>query len=74
MAKPKRSLVDFMRAKKRRDCPVCRLPDVLRAQLADARGKKVRRTDQLEWLAAEHGIKLTAAQFDTHHSGRHEVA
>lgn len=73
MAKPKRSLVDFVRAKKKRDCPICRLPAEIRQQLQDAREKKIRRSEQLEWLAVEYGIKLTAAQFDTHNSARHDL-
>lgn len=74
MAKTPRSLQAWARDKKRAGCPVCSLPADIREQLAAARKQRISRTEQLEWLAAEHGIQLSAAQFDTHNSARHEIA
>lgn len=70
--KPKRSLTDFVMAKKRANCPVCALPAAVRQQIAEARNKRIRRAEQLEWLRAEYGVKLSVADFEAHHSGRHE--
>lgn len=70
--KPKRSLVDFVLDQKRKDCRVCKLEAGLRAQLKEAAKRKIPRRVWLEWLALEHGIKLTGADFDAHYSGRHE--
>ena len=72
--KPVQSLAEYVMAKKRADCPICKLPDEIRAQRRGAVTKKIRRAEQIEWLAAEHGVKVTVAMFDSHHSGRHEVA
>jgi hypothetical protein len=69
---PKRSLVDFVMAKKRAGCLVCGLPAAVRTELASARTKKIKRSEQLEWLTAEYGLKLRPADFDAHYSGRHE--
>ena len=67
-----RSLVDFVMAKKRAACPVCALPEAIRADLVAARTRKIRRVEQIEWLAEEHGIKVKASDFDTHVSARHD--
>jgi len=74
MVKTKRSLVQFAKDQRRKGCPVCALPAAIRAELAQAREKHIPRSIQLGWLVAEHGIKLTAAQFDSHNSGRHDQA
>jgi hypothetical protein len=71
--KASRSLVDYTMDKKRAACPICSLPTDIRAQLLEARNRKIRIPEQIEWLAAEHGIKLARAHFDTHTSARHEV-
>lgn len=71
-AKPSRSLTEFMQAKRRDGCPVCALPPSVREQLKDASKRKITRADQIEWLAAECGVKLTRALFDSHANGRHE--
>jgi hypothetical protein len=60
--------------KKRANCPVCSLPADILEQLAGARTRKIHRQEQLTWLREEHGINLKAADFDAHHSGRHELA
>lgn len=68
----KRSLTDFMQAKRREGCAVCELPPEIRAQLRGASKRHIRRTDIIEWLASEYGMKITRAAFDSHQSGRHE--
>lgn len=69
-----RSLVQFVRDKKRVGCPVCTLPRTVREEIEAARSRKITRAEQIEWLAAEHGVTITRAQFDAHHSGRHDQA
>jgi hypothetical protein len=71
-AKAKRSLAEFMLAKRRAGCVVCALPVPVREQLANASKHKIKRAEQIEWLEAEFGLKLTRAQFDAHSNGRHE--
>lgn len=71
--KASRSLVDFTMDKKRKACAICQLPAKIKTELLEARTKKIRLAEQIEWLASEHGIKLARAQFDSHYSGRHEV-
>jgi len=71
--KTKLSAVEYQMAKKRAACGVCKLSDDLKEQLAEARTRKMRVPEQLEWLSVEHGIKLTRADFDRHHSARHEA-
>lgn len=68
-----RSLIDYTMAKKRAACVICSLPNEIKSQLREARNRKIRLPEQIEWLAEEQGIKLTRAQFDAHYSGRHEV-
>jgi hypothetical protein len=68
-----RSLIDYTMEKKRKACAVCSLPTDIRDQLREARTRKIRLPEQIEWLAEEHGIKLTRAHFDAHYSGRHET-
>ena len=67
-----RSLLDYALDKKRAACKFCSLPADVRAQLIEARNHKIRVPEQVEWLASEHGITMTRADFEAHHSGRHE--
>ena len=70
--RPALTLTEFVRAKKRAACPVCGLTEDVRSQLIEARTKKIKRAEQLEWLAVQHQIKLTGAELDCHYSGKHE--
>lgn len=67
-----RSLTQFVQDKKRADCPVCALNPDIRAEIQSARTKKIKRETVLEWLRAECGIAINSADFDRHHSARHE--
>lgn len=68
----KRSLTAFMQDKRREGCAICDLPPDIRAQMRGASKRHIRRSDIIEWLASEYGIKLTRSAFDSHQSGRHE--
>lgn len=70
--KQPRSLVEFVRAKKRAGCKVCALPEAIRVELTGARTKKIPRAEQIEWLATDHHITVTSAEFDAHYSGKHD--
>lgn len=75
MSKPKsepRSLVDFMRAKRRAACKVCQLPDDVREQLRTASDKDIKRRDVLEWLRTEVGSDITDAELTSHKAGHHD--
>lgn len=67
-----KTLVDFLRDKKREDCPVCKLSDGIRDQLAAARGKKITRKNQLEWLRDVVSAEITNRDLDGHYQGRHD--
>lgn len=66
------SAAEYQMAKKRAACGVCKLSDDLKEQLVLARTRKMRVPEQLDWLREQYGIKLTRADFERHHSGRHE--
>lgn len=77
MSKPNKealSLEDFMKAKRRAECVVCQLPAEVLDQLALARDKHIRRSDQVAWLNGEVGVKITSSDLDKHYSGRHNSA
>lgn len=67
---PTRSLVEFVKDKKRKACAVCSLPAEVRTQLATAREKKITRADVLEWLKSE-GIAIKAEDLAAHTNGHH---
>lgn len=73
MSKAKQTvpLADFMRAKKRAACKVCRLPADVLDQLLAARTAKIRRPDMLEWLRTEVGADITDVELTAHYSARH---
>lgn len=68
-----RSLVRFMRDKRREGCPVCALDPAVRQQLAEASTRKIPRAVQLEWLHAEVRTKVTADDLSQHVNGRHDA-
>lgn len=80
MAKPspkvktRRSLVQFVRDKKREGCPICALPAEVIDQIKTAVTRKISRAEQIEWLATEYQVTVTKGQFETHVSARHEQA
>ena len=65
-------LMDFMRAKRREACPVCKLPAEVRAQLDTASDKGIKRKDVLEWLRTIVGVPITDAELTAHRTGRHD--
>jgi hypothetical protein len=69
---PVKSLVEFMQDKRRADCPVCKLPEDVRKQLATAAEKGIRRKDVLEWLRAVIGVQITDVELTAHRNGRHD--
>lgn len=68
-----RSLLEFMRDKRKATCQLCALPDAVRAELNAAREKKIPREVQKEWLKAECGISVTSQEMDFHRLGRHDI-
>ena len=69
---PVLGLMDFMRAKRRQSCPVCKLPADVREQLATASDKGIKRKDVLEWLRTIVGAPITDAELTAHRTGRHD--
>jgi hypothetical protein len=62
-----------VRDQKRKACPVCALPDVVRQQLAAASDKGIKIALQVEWLRSEHQAKVTPSDLTTHRAGRHDA-
>ncbi len=67
------SLVDFVKAERRKDCGVCKLPDDLRDQMRKARDKKILRATILDWLRTQYGFVVTTTDMDVHINGHHDV-
>lgn len=70
-AKEARSLVEFVKAKKRADCPVCALPDAIREQIVGASDKKIKRPEIVAWLNEECGYSIQAGDLEKHVNARH---
>lgn len=70
--KPKRSLKQFERDKRKAGCKVCALPEDVRQQLREASEKKIKVNVQLEWLRVEYEAHITLTELQTHRSGKHE--
>ena len=66
------SLVDFAKAQRREDCPVCKLSPSVREQIAKSSDRKIRRRQVLDWLHAVVGVGITDAELTVHRNGRHD--
>jgi hypothetical protein len=71
---PTRTLAEFLRDKRREGCPVCALsPEILQC-LAEASTKGTARVpEQVEWLNADCGARITVQELTAHRAGRHET-
>ena len=67
-----RTLNEYVRAKRREACAVCRLPDDIREQMISARKAKLSRETVLDWLREEHGVEITHDQMTSHGSAHHD--
>lgn len=72
-AKPARSLSQFMRDRKKKDCKVCALGAEVVAQIRSASRNKIQRSTVLEWLRDECGAAITSADLQAHAAGRHDL-
>lgn len=74
MSNGKVNIDEFMRAKIRKSCPVCQLPDEIRSQLGSyASKRRYTREDQLEWLRSAVGVKdITMEVLVVHLNSRHD--
>lgn len=78
MTKPKPkpvSLAEFAHDAKvaewRRTCVVCKLPDGVRAQVKQARDRKIKTQVITDWLRTQ-GYKIDDLDWQTHNAGLHE--
>lgn len=69
---PVRSLSQFKRDQRKKDCKVCKLPEEIRVQIRDARGKEIRVATIVEWLTTECKAKISHDDLRAHNSGRHD--
>lgn len=65
------SLLDFVAERRRKDCPVCKLPDDVRVQMSTARAKKISRDDVMAWLSQAIGANEISDQHVTRHNNGH---
>ena len=65
-------LAEFMRAKRREACRVCKLPADVREQLATASDRGIKRKYVLEWLRTSVGVDITDEELTAHRTGRHD--
>jgi hypothetical protein len=68
-----RSLIEYVRAKRRETCPVCQLDPDLLSQVRSAGDKRIPQDVVLAWLAEDHGIVLSKDDLLTHRNGRHDA-
>ena len=68
------SLTEFVRAKRRADCRVCKLSDEVREQLVTASDRGIKQATVLEWLRDSVGVPITRDELSTHRNGRHDEA
>lgn len=66
------TLAEYLMSKKRKACPICRLPEPLRLAVEEARKKREARGDIIEWLEVVHRRNITADDFAAHVNARHE--
>lgn len=70
------SLLQFAHERRREErraaCPICRLPDEVRAQLRVARDKKIDTRTRLDWLASIGHGDITELDLKTHGSSGHD--
>jgi hypothetical protein len=67
------SLTDFVKAERRKECPVCQLPEEAREQMRVAQNKSIRRATVIAWLAQAYGVTITDEALNTHYSGKHDA-
>jgi len=68
------TLVEFIKAKKRENCNVCKLPVEVRGQVGRAASeRKISRDQQVEWVRLVTGAKITVEELTQHVSGRHDA-
>lgn len=68
-----RSLVGYVRDKKKVGCKLCALPKEITEQLRGAGRRKITVPDRLEWLEKEVGVRVTEEEFALHVKGLHDV-
>ena len=66
-----KTLVEFVKDKRRADCVICNLPEEVLAQVRVATDKDINRRQVKEWLESEYQIKVTEADQVLHTNGRH---
>lgn len=68
------SLTDFVKAKRREGCKVCKLPVEVRGQIGrPASEKHISRDQQIEWIKLVTGQIITVEELNAHVNGRHDA-
>ena len=65
------SLTEFMKREKRKDCPICKLPEAVQTQLQEAPDKSIKVDLRVKWLREAHGLDIKASDITRHMCGRH---
>lgn len=71
--KTPRSLVQFVRDERRKDCKICALPPEVRAQVSQANERKINVAVRVKWLLEDYGISVTRSDFEVHGRGNHDA-
>lgn len=66
------SLMEFVKERRRAECGICALSDEVRAQIAGASDKKIKRPVVIDWLQKEHDVKVTEDDLARHVNARHD--
>lgn len=65
------SLAEFMKREKRKDCPVCKLPEAVQKQLQEAPDRSIKVDLRVKWLREAHSLSIEASDITRHMGGRH---
>jgi len=65
------SLVDFIKAEKRKKCSICALSPEVLEQLHDESNAKIRLRQRLDWLNVHHKVGATMDDLKRHINERH---
>ena len=65
------SLIDFVKAEKRKQCCICALPIEVLGQLHDERNSKIRLRQRLDWLNVHYKAGATMDDIKRHINERH---
>ena len=67
-----RSIAEFMRAARMKNCAMCKVPKPVRMEVTSARRRGIGVSIILDWLKSEHGFVVSREQLRAHFGGMHD--